>query len=342
MSNANIADQYTVVAGLASAVARHALSHGIDITPICKALDIDPDLFQSLTARISLDRLCRLLEACALLSNDDAFGLRCTERFVAGASGPFGYGLICAPNVREFLRFLETHAQYATHTNYLRSQQDGKTLRMEWTFAPVIVKRDQYVDMSIALLMRRLRDIVGDKADLVSIELERPRPRQLQVFRDLLSRHLSFDCRINAISVPLALLDIENPKGDQRLFDLMNLQCQSMRPEMASADQDFLQQVRNYVGLRISEPELSLTDISSYFGVSERTFQRRLSEHKTSLNDARDDIRREISYDLLTNSDLPINEICFRLGYSAPSAFTRSVSRWFGTTPKGIRERKAG
>lgn len=342
MSQTSIADQYTVVAGLASAVARHAQSYGIDINPICKALNIDPVQFQSLTARISLDRLCRLLEACALLANDDAFGLKCTGRFVAGASGPFGYGLICAPDVREFLRFLEAHAQYATHTNYVKSFNDGKVLRLEWTFAPVIVKRDQYVDMSIGLLMHRLRDLIGDAADAVSIELERPKPKQIQIFREMLSRQVVFDSKINAINVPEYLLDLPNPKGDRRLFDLMDLQCQAMRPDAGPSDQDFVQQVRHYLGLRIGEAELSLLDLATYFGVSERTFQRRLAEQHTSLNDLRDDIRREVSYDLLTNSDLSISEICFRLGYSAPSAFTRSVSRWFGSTPKGMRQRKTG
>src|SRR5690606_1576470 len=114
----SLTDELTTVAGVASAVSRHALSYGIDINPICKALEVDPTVFQSLTARISLDRLCRLLVACAVLSNDEAFGLRCAERFVAGSTGPFGYGLIAAPTVRDFIHFMEEHVQYATHTSY--------------------------------------------------------------------------------------------------------------------------------------------------------------------------------------------------------------------------------
>lgn len=342
MPSSSIADHYTVVAGLASAVARHAQSYGIDINPICQALDLDPELFQSLTGRVSLDRLCRLLEACAVLSNDEAFGLKCTARFVAGASGPFGYGLICAPDVSEFLRFLEAHSQYATHTSYVKSYPDSKGVRIEWAFAPAIVKRDQYIDMSMGLLIQRLRDIIGDKIDMISIDLERPKPRNIAVFRDHLNRQVNFGCKINAIHVPRSLLDVPNPKGDHRLFTLMDLQCQAMRPENDPTEHDFVDQVRHYLGLRISEQDLSLTDVASYFGISERTFQRRLADRNTSLAGLRDEVRRDISHDLLTNSDLSISEICFRLGYSAPSAFTRSVSRWFGQTPKSMRGAKAG
>lgn len=341
MGEKSIADRYTVVAGLASAVAQHAQTYGIDIKPICAALELDPAQFQSLTARVSLDRLCRLLEACAVLANDDAFGLKCAQRFVAGASGPFGYGLISAPTVKDFLVFLEAHTQYATHTNYFKAQYEADVVRMEWSFAPLIVKRDQFVDMSIALTIQRLHAIVGDRIDLVGLEMERPRPKQLPLFRDLIVKQLRFDCRFNTIIVPNSLLGVKNPKGDQRLFTLMDMQCRAMRPDTTFMEQDFVAQVRDYLALRISEPILSLKDIAAYFGISERTFQRRLTENDTNLNLLRDTVRREMSLELLQASDLPINEISYRLGYSAPSAFTRSVTRWFGATPSTLREAKS-
>lgn len=96
MPDKRLSDEITVVAGLAASVGNYARSRGIDIAPICKALDINPATFDSLTERISLDRLCRLLETCALISGDDTFGLQCASTFPAGASGAFGYGLISA------------------------------------------------------------------------------------------------------------------------------------------------------------------------------------------------------------------------------------------------------
>jgi len=42
---------------------------------------------------------------------------------------------------------------------------------------------------------------------------------------------------------------------------------------------------------------------------------------------------------LLTETALPIADICYRLGYSAPSAFSRSVTRWFGASPRAVRDR---
>ncbi|KPF44445.1 AraC family transcriptional regulator [Rhizobium sp. AAP43] len=338
MTVRTVTDELTTVAGLASAVVVHAASYGIDIGPICKVLDIDPASFQDLTARISLDRLCRLLEACALLADDEAFGVTSVRAFEAGATGPFGYGLMSAPTGLDFVRFIDTHIQYITHTSYSRLTIDDAGARLDWTFAPVIVKRDQYVDMSVALVMARARDVAPDAAGLIEIELERPRPRNTQPYRQYLSRRLAFGAGMNSVRFPQGFLGTVNPVGDRRLFELMDLQCRNLRPTIDAATSDFVEQVRRYLLLHVADEDSPLAEIAGYFGLSERTFQRRLSEHGTSLNDIKDEVRRDVSFNLLTQSDLPFSEICYRLGYSAPSAFTRSVTRWFGGTPTEVRE----
>lgn len=340
MTNQPDVEDLTIIAGIASAVARHAGNYGIDIRPICEALGIDPALLGSMTERVSLDRVCRLLEACALLSNDEAFGLKCIDVYERGASGPFGYGLIVAPDVRALVDFLEAHISGATSASFFAREETEKGVTLRLTFSPLIVRRDQYVDMAMALIMARLRDIVGERASLIEIEMERPKPRNPGLFQRYLSERLSFSSRINSVTFPHEILDTVNPRGDARLFTLMDIQCRSFHPPRPASQAEFVASVRDYVQLRIAEPEQSLTEAARHFDLSERTLQRRLAEQGTSLNDIRDDIRREMSLTLLKESSLPIAEICYRLGYSAPSAFSRSVTRWFGASPRSVRNGK--
>jgi AraC-like DNA-binding protein len=337
MSNQTVSDELTTIAGVASAIARHSQTYGIDIEPICRALDIDPADFQSLTARISLDRICRLLEACAMLANDEAFGLKSAEIFVFGSSGPFGYGVMTAPTVRHFVQFLSDHLPYVSQTSHCKLEYTDTEAVVSWTFSPLIVKRDQYVDLTMGLHMRHLRRMIGEDADAISIGLERPRPRNPAIFRDRLARHVGFNMRVNSLRIPNRLLDRTNPRGDENLFKLMDIQCHTLHTDGA-VDAEFLEQVRRYIRMRIAEPVLALDDVAGYFSLSERTFQRRLSEFGTTLNDLRDEERRRLSLTLLTESTLSISAICYRLGYSAPSAFTRSVHRWFGASPRSLRD----
>jgi len=337
MTVRTVTDELTTVAGLGLAISAHARRSGFSIEPLCRTLGVDPRSFSDLTARVSLDRICRLLEACAALAHDEAFGVTIAKEYEAGSSGPFGYGLISAPTGLDFVQFIDAHMQYATHTSYCRlSFENDGAARLDWTFAPVIVRRDQYVDMSVALVLKRARELAPHAAALIGVELERPRPANTQPFRECLSRKIVFGAAMNSVRFPNAFLNAVNPIGDRRLFELMSLQCRNLRPNVDNAD--FVEQVRRYLLLHVAEEDSPLAQVAGYFGLSERTFQRRLSEHNTSLNDLKDDVRRDVSYNLLTGSDLPFSEICYRLGYSAPSAFTRSVTRWFGSTPTEVRE----
>jgi AraC-like DNA-binding protein len=337
MSNQTVSDELTAAAGVGSAIAQHALSYGIDIVPICKALEIDPVDLQSLTARLSLDRLCRLLEACALLANDEAFGLKSAPIFVLGSSGAYGYGLMTAPTVRDMVQFYSDHTPYVSQTSYCKLEFTDTDAVVSWSFSPLIVKRDQYVDMMIALHMRHFRRMFGSSTDAVTIGLERPRPKNPALYRERLSRHVSFDNRVNSMRFPNRILDRPNAHSDENLFRLMDHQCRTLASEDAIGE-EFLEQVRRHIRKRIGEPVLALDAVAGYFGLSERTFQRRLADVGMTLNEVRDEERRSLSLTLLTQSDLSISAICYRLGYSAPSAFTRSVHRWFGVSPKSLRE----
>ena len=330
-------DRYTAASGLASAIGEAAQQYGVDIQPIYAALDLDPASFTDLTGRISLDRLCRLLETCALITKDEAFGLKSIDHFRPGSSGPYGFGLISAPTAFDFFRFMGEHHACVSEKSYARLTVNDQGAEFVWTYSPLIVKRDQFIDMNMGLVTARLRDILGAAIDGLEMGLERPKPRNLTPFRERLPRRLSFERRINSLKLPAELFSIPNPKADARLFQLMDLQCAALRPERPSSP-DFADELKEFILTRISEEGINLAEAADYFHVSERTLQRRLSESGTSLAELRDEVRRDLASKLLVDTSLSAAEIALRLGYSQPSAFTRSTMRWFGITPRGYRK----
>ena len=331
-------DRYTASSGLASAIGECAAGYGIDIVPICRALDIDPDTFTDLTGRIALERLCRLLETCALIANDDTFGLRSCDYFKAGSTGPYGYGLMSAPTALDFFQFLGDHQDYASAKSYSRFVMSDSGAEVSFSYSPLIVKRNQYLDLGIGVLMKTLKTILGSQIDLIEVGLERPRPRNLALYRERLTRKLSFDRTINSIRLPPELFSVQNPRGDARLFRLMDLQCRSLKPGSHPSERNFSDDLKEFILLHVAEKDINLGEAADYFAVSERTLQRRLAEGGTTLNDIKDEVRRDLANKLLTETDLSVTEIAHRLGYSAASAFTRSMIRWFGKTPRDYRK----
>lgn len=332
-------DRFTTVAGMGTGLVEFALEQGLDIRPECRRIGIDPSIFNSMVDRVSLGRFCALLEYCAHALKDEAFGLKFGLHYRAGSTGPFGYGLMAAPTLEHFLRFQTEHMQYSAQTSHAKLETVDNYLVYRWTFAPVIPERNQFVDLGITLVMRHIRGLFGPKTLEIEVELERRPPADPRPFRENIAGHINFECRINSLWVPKALLPLHNANGDPRLFELMDMQCRQLRPDLTE-EADFRDEMEHFILSRMSDDEITVASAASFFGISERTLQRRLAELDTTLNDLRDGLRRRLAEHLMAETALSATEISYRLGYSAPSAFTRSFHRWFGTTPREFRSLK--
>lgn len=336
--DSTLVDRLHVAASLAASISGYAASRNIDIAPIARACGLDPEQFGKLGVMISLDRLCRMLEALALLSNDRQFGLKAGLAFEQGASGPFGYALMHAPTVRDALVFLGKNLGKVSQTSICTLEIGAREGRLEWTFSPLILKRDQYVDMGAVMALSRFRAILGEDMSRVRLELEREKPDNVSLYRQSLCKNIVFGAPINALVFPADLLARTNANADPRLFVMMSTQMEAIsnkRPDTG----DLMTRVRTHVIENLGNMPPTLGTAAASLGLSERTLQRRLSEAGTNMKDVIDDGRRELAERLLTQTSLSLSQIGYKLGFSAPSAFTRSATRWFGVSPSVFRHR---
>lgn len=65
--------------------------------------------------------------------------------------------------------------------------------------------------------MRRLRDIAGSRTELVEVDLERPRPKLPQLFRDYLTRKLHFRLPAERIAHPRKPARRTEPQGGRQV-----------------------------------------------------------------------------------------------------------------------------
>lgn len=333
-----LADQFEVTAGLASGISRFAAGLGIDADPIAQACGLEPDRFTTIGERISLDRLCRYMEALALISGDDLFGLKSASELQKGASGPFGYAMMNAATVRDFLVFLGRNLQKISETSICTLEIGPRAAHFEWTYSPLILHRTQFVDMGAAQTFAHLRTFLGEDVSRIRLELERKKPINTSLHKQLLTPQISFDADVNTLILPTELLARSNPRADPQLFALMSQQVEAMELRRPPAD-DPVTTVRLHVAENLSSKTLTLASEAERLGMSSRTLQRRLTDAGTSLQSILDDCRKEMAARLLLETNLTLSSIAYKVGFSAPAAFTRSAIRWFGMTPSEYRQK---
>lgn len=80
-----------------------------------------------------------------------------------------------------------------------------------------------------------------------------------------------------------------------------------------------------------------IKEVAELFGTSESTLKRNLEKEELSFSILLDRWRFTKAVELLTKSELKINEISDRLFYGNPSNFIRAFNRWSGLNPSSFR-----
>ncbi|MCZ4289024.1 helix-turn-helix transcriptional regulator [Hoeflea alexandrii] len=120
---------------------------------------------------------------------------------------------------------------------------------------------------------------------------------------------------------------------------MMSQQMEAIEPRRADLN-DPVAIVRLHVAESLSGVPLTLASEAERLGMSPRTLQRRLTDAGTSMQSIVDDCRKEMAERLLLETNLTLSSIGYKIGFSAPAAFTRSAIRWFGMTPSEFREKR--
>ncbi len=114
------------------------------------------------------------------------------------------------------------------------------------------------------------------------------------------------------------------------LFDLKNT---DIRLELSERVRRIL-----YQALAEGHNPPSLEATADKVGMSCASFRRQLSRNGRSYRDIKDSCRREIAMDLLSRTDLNIEEIAERLSFCDSDAFRRSFREWIGMAPSQFRK----
>jgi len=146
---------------------------------------------------------------------------------------------------------------------------------------------------------------------------------------------LSNNDDVNAVYIENAIFFADSIHANAQL-------CQSAErswlKEVSQCHQlDFLQRVKSYIFSHVANGRITVQSAADHFGMSVRTFQRRLDEGELSFSDLVLSVRRAESKTLLSNSGT-VTDTAYSLGFSDAASFSRAFKRWFGLSPEQYRK----
>lgn len=318
----------TIQQGVERGLQRDALLKGTSITPA--QLD-DPSGYVPL---LDYGRIvCRTLA----WSKDGGLGYDFGLRANLSAQGMPGFGMMNTRTLREASTFgLNYFSKLRAPGFTVNCFVDGKDAVADVREAVSFGSMRQYAFDVVLVTMTHIARQFVKAADL-EMWFDIPEPDYYARYRDKLPR-VKFSTGVNQLRCPAK--DLERPleTASPVTHGLVVKQCERELELLGSPEH--VSRVRAALAsTRDGYPDLD--SIASRLAMSGRTLKRRLHEHGFTFRQLLDEVRCRDGIRLLQGTSLPVEDIGYRLGYTAAGNFSRAFRKWTGTSPAEFRKHGA-
>jgi len=289
---------------------------------------------------IPLAATVALLEDSASESGCDTFGLQMAELRKLTDFGAISLLLTHQPTLRDAVKTITQYQHLLNESLAIHIEDAGSTvvLRVE-IIAEIQTLAHQATDLAVGVLFRMCWALLGAQWHPLSVNFTHSAPAQTSVHQRIFRCPLAFNAEFIGIVCPSADLDVLNPGADPimarhaaRLVDLLPDGALSFAP---SIERDVRKAI--YVGLPMGRA--TIEQVAQALGVNVRTLQRRLEEGGRKFTEMVDEVRRDLVFRYMENSNYSITRVAELLGYGALSSFTRWFTAQYGMAPNAWRVR---
>ncbi|WP_298554734.1 two-component regulator propeller domain-containing protein [uncultured Algibacter sp.] len=108
-----------------------------------------------------------------------------------------------------------------------------------------------------------------------------------------------------------------------------------------SIDKEFIEKVLNYINENISDPDLSVEVLASQLHLSKSQFYRKIKAlTNQTANEFLRNIRLQKAKQILELGSANVGEVCYKVGFSSHSYFTKCFKNYYGILPTKIEVNK--
>jgi AraC-like DNA-binding protein len=329
-----------VRSGTLSGAAQLIVELGYDPATVCRRAGLDPAALFDPEMPVPPTGIAAFLAQAAQDCACEAFGLRLASRQDLSVLGPLWLLMRSAATVDQLIADLVRYFVLHTRRALIGAHTEPGGLVITYSMASGVRGDDrQTIELGLAMLCNELRSHAPRGWQPASVQLRHAAPADLRWHRRFFGPALSFDQDRNAVFIDGALL--ERPLADsdvrsRRLLSAVFEERQSKLPQAA------LVRVESAVRALLPFSSCSIDEVAAAISVSPRTLQRQLAAGGATFQQLRDRARADLALKYLRQSALQLGQISEILGYSEPSAFTRSFRRWHGCSPRAARQRFGG
>ncbi|MBK1888247.1 MULTISPECIES: AraC family transcriptional regulator [Marinobacter] len=314
-----------------------AASLGVDKDACLQGTGITDEALMDGEALIARDQEMRLIENLILaLPDTPALGLKLGMQYNVATFGIWGFALSTSRTLRDAaktaIRYLPLSTAYCRLYSF---DEDGFFgIGLDPASIPPHV-RQFLLERDLATGVNLVRELSLSGLAISKAEFEGLEPAYSGFIEEVLGVNPAYNSQRNAIMVAGLAADKPLPTFNARLVRMLNDQCRLQLEQRQTSGLSGLvrQQILGPLGL-----VATLDEVASALAMSSRSLRRKLEQEGTSFRALVDEERRQTATQILSGSDMKLDELAIHLGYTDTASFTRAFRRWMGVSPGEYRK----
>ncbi len=297
---------------------------------------IDPAAVGDGDSLIETRRVLVLMESAARATGAPEFGRRLALRQGIEILGALGIAARSSSTVGAALGAIDQHM--ASYSPELLARVDPRPeerlASFEWALRTQhTLPHAQTAELGLGVSLRVFRALAGESFTPTAVLLRHGPVGDPAAYADYFGCPVRFNADDHGFLLRREVLDL--PVSDD--VAVHQLALRYLAGHTIPVDPGDQTPVTTTIRRLLPTGGLSLEQVAVQLAVHPRSLQRQLAVQGTTYQQLVDDTRREEAVHLLRDTDLPLTHIAHLLGYTEQSVFSRSCTRWFGTSPSRAR-----
>jgi AraC-like DNA-binding protein len=310
--------------------------HGLDAKQLMSELGVAPQTLRDVQARIPSRLADQAFEMAMQRIPDPAFALRASECWHPSNLGTMGYAWLSSRTLHTGLKRMERFSRIiGDDFSYgVLEDQDGLHFTHDHGRGDDPVGHAMS-DFTLSIIFDMCRKNFGSQLNAKGLQLRRPLPVNPAPWESAFGCAVQFGANKDSMLLDSAIANAPLPSANIPMANTFD----AILTEQLSRyfQDDIVSRCKAIVLRELTSGVPTAAWTAAQLALSQRSFQRRLSELGLTYQQLLDQTRHDLARRYLDDPAKSVTEITFLLGFSEQSAFTRAFKRWSGTSPSGYR-----
>jgi AraC-like DNA-binding protein len=319
------------------AILRAYERRGASPAEVLRQSQIPPELLDDPKAHITARQMEAFSEGAMKQLDDEALGWF-SRRLPWGSLGMLCRASLPSPDLGVALKRWFRHHRLLTDDIELRLETAAGRATVS------IVESRDLGEMREFCLVSYLRYVHGyacwavdSRISLIEVGFPFPLPPHGSVYPLLFPGPVSFDAASAHFVFDAKYLALPQRRDDVALRAMLQ-RALPLTVRQYRRDRLLGQRVRRLVYEHPAEMH-DADGIARQLHVSTRTLHRHLRQEGVSLQELKDEVRRERAVELLCRTEKAVKQVAFAVGFADEKAFSRAFKEWTGHSPREYRKR---